>query len=194
VGIGFGLQEIVANSVSGLIILFERPIRVGDTVTVGETSGIVTRINIRATTIRDWDLKELVVPNKEFISGRLLNWTLSDPMTRVVVTVGVAYGTDADAALEQLRQAAAEHPEVLTDPPPLVTLDRFGDDAVVLMLRAYLANGDRRLGVLSELHAAIYRRFAAAGIVIAFPQRDVHLDVGSALPVRLERGGRGAEA
>jgi potassium efflux system protein len=98
VGIGFGLQEIVANFVSGLIILFERPIRVGDTVTVGDTDGVVTKIRIRATTIRNWDRKELLVPNKEFVTGRLLNWSLSDPVTRIVLVVGVAYGSDVDRA------------------------------------------------------------------------------------------------
>ncbi|MFW6259054.1 MAG: mechanosensitive ion channel domain-containing protein, partial [Halochromatium sp.] len=96
VGIGFGLQEIVANFISGLIILFERPVRVGDIVTVGDTDGVVTKIQIRATTIRNWDRKELLVPNKEFVTGRLLNWSLSDQMTRVVVVVGVAYGSDVD--------------------------------------------------------------------------------------------------
>jgi potassium efflux system protein len=89
VGIGFGLQEIVTNFISGLIILFDRPVRVGDIVTVGDTDGVVTKIRIRATTIRNWDRKELLVPNKEFITGRLLNWSLSDQMTRVVIIVGV---------------------------------------------------------------------------------------------------------
>ncbi|MCB1967602.1 MAG: mechanosensitive ion channel, partial [Candidatus Accumulibacter sp.] len=99
VGIGFGLQEIVANFISGLILLFERPIRVGDIVTVGDTDGVVTKIRIRATTIRNWDRKELVVPNKEFITGRLLNWSLSDSITRAIVAVGVAYGSDVDRAM-----------------------------------------------------------------------------------------------
>ena len=88
-GIGFGLQEIVANFFSGLIILFEQPIRVGDTVTVGDTSGVVTKIQMRATTIRDWDRRELLVPNKEFVTGRLLNWSLTDPITRLQIEVGV---------------------------------------------------------------------------------------------------------
>ena len=93
VGLGFGLQEIVANFVCGLIILFERPFRVGDVVTIGDQTGTVTRIQIRATTVTDWDRRELIVPNKEFITGKLINWSLSDPITRVVVPVGVAYGS-----------------------------------------------------------------------------------------------------
>jgi potassium efflux system protein len=108
VGIGFGLQEIVANFISGLILLFEQPIRVGDTVTVGETSGVVTRIRMRATTIRDWDRRELLVPNKEFITGRLLNWSLSDQLTRFVIVVGVAYGTNLKKAMELAIEAAQE--------------------------------------------------------------------------------------
>ena len=110
VGLGFGLQEIFANFVSGIIILFERPIRVGDTVTVGDTTGTVTRIRIRATTITDWDRKELIVPNKEFITSRLVNWTLSDTILRVVLKVGIAYGGDTDLAREAAAGAGADSP------------------------------------------------------------------------------------
>ena len=118
VGIGFGLQEIIANFISGLILLFERPIRIGDIVTVGETSGVVTKIRIRSTTIRNWDQQELLVPNKEFITGRLLNWTLSDPVARIVISVGVAYGSDVTQALKILLAAAEQHERILDDPPP----------------------------------------------------------------------------
>ena len=116
VGIGFGLQEIIANFISGLILLFERPIRIGDIVTVGETSGVVTRIQIRSTTIRNWDQQELLVPNKEFITGRLLNWTLSDPIARIVVNVGVAYGSDVHRALKILLATAEQHERILDEP------------------------------------------------------------------------------
>ena len=119
VGIGFGLQEIVANFISGIIILFERPVRVGDIVTVDNTTGIVSRIRIRATTITDWNRKEYIVPNKEFVTGRLLNWTLSSKVNRLVVTVGVAFGSDTELARELLIRAADEHPLVLEDPAPL---------------------------------------------------------------------------
>ena len=119
VGIGFGLQEIVANFISGLIILFERPIRVGDVVTVGNTDGIVTRIQIRATTIRNWDQQELLVPNKNFITQEVTNWSLSDQTTRILINVGIAYGSNVDRAMLILEEAAAEHARVMEDPAPV---------------------------------------------------------------------------
>lgn len=185
VGIGFGLQEIVANFISGLIILFERPIRVGDVVTVGDIDGVVTRIRIRATTIRTWERKELLVPNKEFITSRLLNWSLSDQITRLTVSVGVAYGTDVQTAMSLLAAAAAENTQVLKDPPPFVTFEGFGDNALTLLLRCYVGSLDDRLPTLSKLHEAINRKLNEAGIVIAFPQRDVHLDTSRPLDVRI---------
>jgi len=184
-GIGFGLQEIVANFISGIIILFERPIRVGDVVTVGDTDGVVTRIQIRATTIRNWDRKELLVPNKEFITGRLLNWTLSDQVTRVIVTVGVAYGSDVDKAMNLMLEAATEQEHVLEDPEPRVTFEQFGDSALILRLRAYLPSIDYRISTISGLHKTINRKFNEADICIAFPQMDVHFDTSK--PVDLKR-------
>ena len=175
VGLGFGLQEIVANFVCGLIILFERPVRVGDIVTVDDVTGVVSRIRIRATTITNWDRKEFIVPNKEFVTGRLLNWTLSDNTNRIVIEVGVAYGSDTGKALELLREACREQPLVMADPAPLATFEGFGDSTLNLILRCYLPNLDQRLPVTSELHAAIDRKFREAGIEIAFPQRDLHL-------------------
>ena len=192
VGIGFGLQEIVANFISGLIILFERPVRVGDIVTIGDTTGVVTRIEIRATTVRNWDKQELLVPNKEFITGRLLNWTLTDQVNRVVITVGAEYGCDTRKALQLLGEAAAENPRVLTDPAPLVNFEGFDDNAFRLVLRCYLESLDYRLAVTSELHQAIDDKFRAAGIGIAFPQRDIHLRASEPLDVRLHRADRPA--
>jgi potassium efflux system protein len=196
VGIGFGLQEIVANFISGLIILFERPVRVGDIVTVGDTDGVVTKIRIRATTIRNWDRKELLVPNKEFVTGRLLNWSLSDQMTRVVVIAGVAYGSDVEKALALMREAAEEHEHVLSDPAPVLSFEGFGDNSLTLILRAYLSSIDHRIATITDLHKAINRKFSDAGIVIAFPQRDLHLDASRPLQVELrqapgESGGHG---
>jgi potassium efflux system protein len=185
VGIGFGLQEIVANFISGLIILFERPIRVGDVVTVGDTDGIVTRIQIRATTIRTWDRQELLVPNKEFITGRLLNWSLSDQITRIRIPVGVAYGSDVQLAMAQMLEAAQHHRLVLRDPPPHTIFTAFGDSTLNLELRAFVGNQDDRLPVISQLHEAIYARFNQQGIVIAFPQRDIHIDTSQPLDVRI---------
>jgi len=176
VGIGFGLQEIIANFISGLIILFERPVRIGDIVTIGNIDGIVSRIRIRATTLTTWDRKEYLVPNKEFITGRVLNWTLSNSINRVIITAGIAYGSDTELARELLLNAAQEHPNVLEDPAPIATFEGFGDSALNFLLRCYLPNLDNRLVTITELHTAIDQAFRKAGITIAFPQRDVHLD------------------
>jgi potassium efflux system protein len=187
VGIGFGLQEIVANFISGLIILFERPIRVGDVVTIGDTNGVVTRIQIRATTIRTWDRQELLVPNKEFITGRLLNWSLSDQTTRIKVPVGVAYGSDVQLAMSLMDEAARENENVLAEPSPSIIFDAFGDNALNLVLRCFVGTQDIRLTTITQLHEAINRKFNDAGICIAFPQRDVHLDTTRPLDVRIRR-------
>ena len=133
VGIGFGLQEIVANFISGVIILFERPVRVGDIVTIGDKDGTVTKIRIRATTIRDWDGKELLVPNKEFITGRVVNWTLSDTQTRLVIPVGIAYGSDVDLAMKTLEDVIRSHTRVLMEPAPSVVFLGFGDNSLNLV-------------------------------------------------------------
>jgi len=187
VGIGFGLQEIVANFISGLIILFERPIRVGDVVTVGGTDGRVTRIRIRATTIRDFAGKELLVPNKEFISGQLLNWSLSDPVIRLLLPVGIAYGSDVQQAMRLMREAAEENPLVLEDPPTTVTFDSFGDNALLLTLRCFIGSVDNRVAIKSVLHQVIDQKFREAEISMAFPQRDVHLDVSKPLAIKVIR-------
>jgi potassium efflux system protein len=189
VGIGFGLQEIVANFISGLIILFERPIRVGDAVTVGDTDGVVTKIKIRATTIRNWDGKELLVPNKEFITGRLLNWSLSDQTTRLVLAIGIAYGSPVRQAMDLLEEAAQENPNVLDDPPPTVMFETFGDNALGLLLRCFVDSIDLRVSTISALNEAINNKFNAAGISIAFPQRDLHLDTIKPLRVQIEHAG-----
>ncbi len=185
VGLGFGLQEIFANFVSGLVILMERPVRVGDLVTIGETSGRVTRIQIRATTITDFDRKELIVPNKEFITGRVLNWTLSDQLNRVVVNVGIAIGSDVSKARAIILGVAEEHPEVLEDPAPAVTFNAFSEGVLNLVLFAWLPNLDNRFAVIHDLHAAVHDRLNEAGIAIAFPQRGLHLQSQQALQVRV---------
>ncbi|MCB1704979.1 MAG: mechanosensitive ion channel [Halioglobus sp.] len=184
-GIGFGLQEIVANFISGLIILFEQPIRLGDTVTVGDVSGTVTRIQMRATTIRDYDRRELLVPNKEFITSRLLNWSLSDSVTRRIIQVGVAYGTDMDEAMDIVRDVARRHPLVMANPEATITFDEFGDNSLLICLRYYIEQLDKRLAVDSELRLQINRRFNEAGISIAFPQRDLHIDTTEPLEIRM---------
>ncbi|KPK15865.1 MAG: hypothetical protein AMJ62_08110 [Myxococcales bacterium SG8_38] len=174
-GLGFGLQEIFANFVSGLIILFERPIRVGDTVTVGEVSGTVSKIQIRATWITAFDRKELVVPNKEFVTGRLINWTLSDQVLRVEIPVGIAYGSDTARAIEVLEQVARDSWRVLQDPPPQVLFLGFGDSSLSFELRVFIRSVNNLLPVKHELHMSIDQAFREAGIEIAFPQRDLHV-------------------
>lgn len=166
VGIGFGLQEIVANFISGLIILFERPVRVGDIVTIGNTTGVVSQIRIRATIVRSWDQQELLVPNKALITGHLLNWTLSDQMNRIVITVGMDYAADIPQALERLRQVVEANEQVLKDPRPLITFEGFGGNALTLVLRCYLDSPENRLAVTSQLHQSIHEKFRAAGISI----------------------------
>jgi potassium efflux system protein len=187
VGIGFGLQEIVANFICGLILLFERPIRIGDVVTVGDTDGMVTGIRIRSTTIRNWDRQELLVPNKEFVTGRLLNWTLSDPVTRIVIPVGIAYGSDVARAIKLIQEAADEHERVLDDPATLVTFDSFADNSLTIVLRCFIGSMDYWRQTISELHQAINEKLNDAEIVVAFPQRDIHLDTSKPLDVRIHR-------
>lgn len=187
VGIGFGLQEIVANFISGLIILFERPIRVGDVVTIGNTDGTVTRIQIRATTIRTWDRQELLVPNKEFITGRLLNWSLSDQTTRIRIPVGVAYGSDIEHARSLMLSVAVENSLVLSDPAPNTIFNAFGDNALNLELRCFVGAQEHRLMAATQLHEAINTKFNEYNIAIAFPQRDIHLDTSQPIDVRIHR-------
>jgi potassium efflux system protein len=185
VGLGFGLQEIVANFICGLIVLFERPFSVGDTVTIGEVSGTVLRIRIRATTILDWDRKELIVPNKEFITGKLMNWSLSDPLSRFIVTVGIAYGSDIELAEKLLLKVLDENPFILKEPKPTAYFLGFGDNSLNFELRSFISTIDHRLTAQHELHKAIDREFRKAGIVIAFPQRDVHFDTDQPLKIKM---------
>jgi len=187
VGLGFGLQEIFANFVSGLILLFERGIRIGDTVTLGGVTGEVKRINIRATTIVDWENKELIVPNKEFVTGQLTNWTLSDTILRLSVVVGIAYGSDTKLAEQLLLETARKNPNVLDDPAPLVVFSNFGDNSLNFELRVFVPHVRYRLQARHQLHMKIDEAFREAGIEIAFPQRDLHLrTVSSPIPVRIE--------
>ncbi len=187
VGIGFGLQEIIANFICGIIILFERPIRIGDIVTIGDTDGVVTRIQIRATTIRNWDRKELLVPNKEFITGRLLNWSLTDRLARIKFPIGIAYGSDVELAMKLVEEAAKEHSNVLDEPPPFVSFEEFGDNSLILFLRCFLDDIDIRISIITDLHKAIDQKFRDADISISFPQRDIHLDTSTPLEINLRK-------
>ncbi|MCK6484574.1 MAG: mechanosensitive ion channel [Phycisphaerae bacterium] len=174
-GLAFGLQEIFANFISGLILLFERPIRVGDIVTIGDVSGAVTRIRIRATTVMTGDRKELIVPNKEFITGRVVNWTLTDPTLRIVLPVGVAYGSDTLRAIQLLLRVARENPRVLREPEPRALFMGFGDSTLNFELWVFVRGPEDVLTTRHDLNMAIDRTFRDSGIEIAFPQRDLHI-------------------
>ncbi|GGY72075.1 mechanosensitive ion channel domain-containing protein [Marinobacter zhanjiangensis] len=175
VGLGFGLQEIVANFVSGIILLFERPIRVGDTVSIGGTTGTVSRIRIRATTLVDWDRKEQIIPNKTFVTEDLTNWTLSDPINRVIIRVGVAYGSDVDTVRDLLHDVAINNDKVLHDPAPAVFCVGFGDSSVDFEVRVFIKDLLEFMPLSHELHSAITNSLRDAGIQIPFPQRDIHI-------------------
>ena len=175
VGLGFGLQEIFANFVSGIILLFEQPIRVGDVITLDGVTGSVSKIRMRATTLVNWDRQELIIPNKDLITGKLLNWTLSDTTNRVQIRVGVAYGSDTEEACRILRDIVSNHPNIMKDPAPSVSFENFGEGSLDLTIRAFLANLEVRLETVHNLHTQIYTRLRSAGIEIAYPQRDLHI-------------------
>ncbi len=171
-GLAFGLQEIVANFVSGLILLVERPVRVGDVVTIGNLMGKVNRIQIRATTISLWDRSEMIVPNKEFITTKLVNWTLSDSKRRIEIPIRIAYGADLEQVKQILIDAATEHPSVLEDPAPDALLLGFGDDAVNLELR-FVVDFGQGLATKDEVQMKIQGIFKEQGIAFALPTSEV---------------------
>lgn len=178
VGIGFGLQNIVNNFVSGLILLFERPVKTGDWILVGNTEGYVKRIRIRSTLIQTFDRADVIVPNSELISGQVTNWMLYDPRGRIKVPIGIAYGSDTQLVHELLLKIAAEHPNVITDGSmtgPKVLFIGFGDSALNFELRAFVQNIDERLQIVSDINFAIDAAFREHGIEIPFPQRDLHV-------------------
>ena len=179
VGIGFGLQNIVNNFISGIILLFERPIRTGDWVVVGNTEGYVRKISIRSTQIETFDRADVIVPNSELISNQVTNWMLHDPWGRVIVPVGVAYGSDVEKVRDLLLKIAREHPLVITDSsrvsPPRVLFRSFGDSSLNFELRCFIRNVDQRLVTLSELNFAIEKALREANIQIPYPQCDLHL-------------------
>lgn len=175
VGLGFGLQEIVANFVSGIIILFERPVRVGDRVTIGNTSGTVTRIKIRAITITDFENFEVLVPNKAFITETVQNWSLTSPVTRLLLKVGIAYGSDVVEAQRLMLDAVNANEHVLDSPAPSVLFLGFGENALKFEIRAFVGRIEQRLQTQHELYTALTATLKQAGIEIPLPQRDVRL-------------------
>lgn len=191
VGLGFGLQEIFANFVSGLIILFERPVRIGDTITLGNLTGTVNRIRIRATTVTDFDRKEIIIPNKTFVTDQLINWSLSDTVTRVVLNYRVAYGSDQVLVHRLLYQAAEENERVLNDPEPQVFFMSYGDGTLNFELRIFVNSLGDRLFATDELNCRVGALFEENGIDIAFDQLDIwlHRPEGAAKKVHSKRAG-----
>ncbi|PLX97974.1 MAG: hypothetical protein C0623_14160 [Desulfuromonas sp.] len=175
IGIGFGLQDIFNNFVSGLIMLFERPVKVGDAVIIDGQWGAILKIGMRSTVVETWDRSELIVPNSHMISEKVLNWTLSSNVSRVTLKVGVKYGTDLEKVIEVLNQVGDGHPAVVSDPPPSAIFTEFGDSSINFELRVWVDDIKNRLTLISDLGVAISREFKQAGIEIPFPQRDLHL-------------------
>ncbi|MBF8776077.1 mechanosensitive channel MscK [Pseudomonas fulva] len=175
VGLGFGMQEIFANFISGIMILFERPVRIGDTITIGNLSGTVSKIRIRATTITDFDRKDIIVPNKTFITGQLINWSLTDTVTRVTLKLGIDYGSDLDLVRDLLLKGAHENPRVLKDPEPLVYFLQFGESSLDHELRMHVRDLGDRNPTLDEINRYINREFKAHDIKISVRQVEVFL-------------------
>jgi small-conductance mechanosensitive channel len=193
VGIGFGLQNIVNNFISGLILLFERPVKIGDMIGLDDQLGRITRIGLRSTVVETFDRSEVIVPNAELISQRVTNWTFTSNVARIILPVGVAYGTPLERVLSALQIVARNHAEVLHDPEPIALFIGFGDSAINFELRAWIGDVNERLRIRSELGLAIDEAFRNAGIVIPFPQHDLHLQsVAPNLLNSLHPGNQGA--
>jgi small-conductance mechanosensitive channel len=175
VGIGFGLQAVVNNFVSGLILLFERPVRVGDYIEIGGNWAEIQKIGLRATTVQTFDQADVIIPNADLITNQVTNWTLSNRRVRLIVPVGVAYGSDVALVMETLMACGGASSNVAKTPAPQVLFLRFGESSLDFELRVWVLDAEERIKVQSELHQAIDRSFREEKIEIAFPQRDLHL-------------------
>jgi len=175
VGIGFGLQNVTSNFIAGLILLVERPINIGDRVTIGDTEGNVKEIKIRSTTIQTLNNITYIVPNSEFISSTVINWSLGDPKIRLDIPVGVSYASDPDKVRDVLLRVASNQAQVLKKPAPRVLFKGFGDSALNMELWAWVKEPYEYRLIESEINFQIFRAFREAGIQIPFPQRDVHM-------------------
>jgi small-conductance mechanosensitive channel len=190
IGVGFGTQTIIRNSISGMIVLAERRVRIGDTIEVDGVTGTVASVDVRATTVRGFDGVETIIPNSALLENKVTNWTFTDQKVRRAVKVGVAYGSNLRDVAELLEETVKRHGHVLDDPPPQVYLDDFGDNAVSFLVHFWvdLAQVANTMRVMSDLRFMIGKRLDEAGIVIAFPQRDVHLDAPRPIRVEVVRG------
>lgn len=195
IGVGFGAQNIINNFISGWILLFEKPVRIDDFIEINEHQGVVERIGNRSTRIRRTDGVHLLIPNSQMLERVVVNWTLIDHQIRTIVRVGVAYGSPVEKVAELILAAVKEQPEVQATPEPRVYLEDFGDNAIIFDAYFWCEVGGER--ELRQIRSAMRFRMAALfdehGIVIAFPQRDVHLDTLSPLEVRLMPGRDGAQ-
>jgi small-conductance mechanosensitive channel len=188
VGIGFGLQNVASNFIAGIILLIERPITVGDYVTVGDTKGIIRAINMRSTEIVTRDNVSIIVPNSEFVSGRVVNWSHGDPRLRLRVAVGVSYSSDVAQVSRVLLEVACATPDVLADPPPEVQFTRFGESSLDFELEVWIADPQHEEPVTSSLHYAIRAAFLDNGIEIPFPQRDLNIRPAERAPHLVSNG------
>ena len=179
VGIGFGLQSIVNNFVSGLILLFERPIKVGDWIITASGEGFVRQIGVRSTQIETFDRSSVIVPNSELVSGAVTNWTYRDKMGRIIVGVGVSYESDPEQVVKLLEEVAAAEPGLMTHPAPFVYFVGFGDSSLDFELRAYIWDISNVLTMHNKLRIAVFKKFREAGVEIPFPQRDIHIKGGA---------------
>jgi potassium efflux system protein len=175
VGIGFGLQSVVNNFVCGLILLFERPIHVGDTIEVGDLLGEVRRIGFRASTVRTRQGADIIIPNAQFITANVTNWTYSDRLRRIDVAVGVNYASAPNQVIELLKKVAGAHPQALKTPAPRCLFMGYGDSSINFELRAWTDQSVDYARIRSELNSAIYDAVNAAGMSFPFPQREVRL-------------------
>lgn len=189
VGIGFGLQNITANFISGLIIMFERPITVGDRVDVGGIEGDVIEISIRSTKIRTMNNTSIIVPNSQFVENNVVNFSHGDPTFRLHIEVGVSYASDLDKVLKALNEVAEEHPKVMKDPKHQIHLTEFADSAWDMELRVWIPDVKERYILRNELNQAIVRKFDEYDIEIPFPQRDLHVRSSVDLPVQSKVNG-----
>jgi small-conductance mechanosensitive channel len=178
VGIGFGLQNTINNFISGVILIFERSVRIGDWVVVDQTEGVVIKINLRSTQIQTWDEADVIVPNADMISSKITNWTLEKPSGRLILNVDVAYGSDTALVRKLLLATATSHPAVIRDgsvPEPMVMFLGFGDNALHMELRCFIKDIMEKFVVMSDLYFAIDETLRNNAIEIPFPQRDVHV-------------------
>jgi small-conductance mechanosensitive channel len=185
VGIGFGLQDLVRNFISGLILIFERPIQIGDAVQVDDLSGRVLKIGIRSSTVKTWEGAEVIVPNGNLISNKLINWTLSDQMRRIDIKVGVSYGTDVALVMKTLLSCAKNNEQILTSPAPYVLFNDFADSYLEFELRCWTSNYPDWIFIRSDIRVEIDKAFEKEGIIIPFPQRDLHIKSGFELTDRI---------